>query len=160
MNLGKELLLGNSDFDEIISENGFFIDKSLFIKEFMEDGAKVTCILRPRRFGKSLNLSMLKSFLSLNANPSSFDRYLIGKETAFVAKHCGKYPVIYLNFKDCKGDTWEEMYQDVWLSIRDMVKRHRSDLAEINLSSFQLDELDLVAPVNMRFLSSSLSRSF
>jgi hypothetical protein len=101
------LLLGTSDFDEFIEKDLFFIDKSLFIKEFLEDGAKVTCILRPRRFGKSLNLSILKSFLSMNANPSSFDRYLIGKETAF---DCGQYTVIYLNTKDCKATPGMKMW--------------------------------------------------
>jgi len=107
MDLERKLLLGNSDFDKIISENSFFIDKTLFIKEFMEDGCDVSCILRPRRFGKSLNLSMLKSFLSLNANPSSFERFLIGKETAF---DCGQYTVIYLNTKDCKATPGMKMW--------------------------------------------------
>jgi len=48
---------------------------------------------------------MLKSFLSIGALPTNFSRYLISKEVDFVEKHCGKYPVVYLDFKDCKGDT-------------------------------------------------------
>ena len=72
---------------------------------------------------------MLKSFLSLGSQPSSFSRYLISNDTDFVSNHCGKYPVIYLNLKDCKGETWDQMYQEVWLCIRDMVEIHQ-DLVE------------------------------
>jgi hypothetical protein len=67
-----------------------------------------------RRFGKSLNLSTLKSFLSHGAKPSDFERYFIGKDQKFVEDHCGKYPVVFLNLKDYKGRTWEEMYKKVW----------------------------------------------
>ncbi len=121
--MSKQLLLGTSDFDKIIREDPLIVDKTLFIKEFMEDGADVSCILRPRyadsffihfrRFGKSTNLSMLKSFLSIGASSESFSRYLISKKVDFVNKHCGQYPVVYLDLKDCKGDTWEEMYQEI-----------------------------------------------
>jgi hypothetical protein len=62
-------MLGSSEFDEIIKDDALIVDKTMFIKEFMLDEAEVAAILRPRRFGKSLNLSILKSFLSLGANP-------------------------------------------------------------------------------------------
>jgi hypothetical protein len=58
----KQPLLGASDFDKIMEKNHLFIDKTMFIKEFMEGGSEVNCILRPRRFGKSTNLSMRKLF--------------------------------------------------------------------------------------------------
>ena len=61
----KYFPVGTSEFDEIIEEEALFVDKTLFIKEFMNNLSKVSIILRPRRFGKSTNLSMLKSFLSL-----------------------------------------------------------------------------------------------
>ena len=154
----KPLLLGTSDFDKIIEKDPLFIDKTMFIKEFIEDGADVSCILRPRRFGKSTNLSMLKSFLSLGAQSSSFSRYLISKETTFVAKHCGQYPVIYLNFKDCKGETWDQMYQNVWLCIRDMVERHYEELAHIFAlqDPFELQLPKSTAPDDISFVSSTL----
>lgn len=109
----QPVLLGSSEFDEVIKANALVIDKTMFIKEFMPDGSKVATILRPRRFGKSLNLSTLKSFLSHGAKPSDFERYLIGKDQKFVEDHCEKYPVVFLNLKDCKGSTWEEMYKKV-----------------------------------------------
>ena len=149
----KPFILDSSE----INKNPLFIDKTMFIKEFMEDGSDVTCILRPRRFGKSTNLSMLQSFLSIGSQAASFRRYSIGKQTAFVKQHCGKYPVVYLNLKDCtQGETWDQMYQEVWLCIRKMVKKHEKDLDHINLSLFQLNETETVAPINSASVSSSL----
>ncbi|KAI3630121.1 hypothetical protein MIR68_011556 [Amoeboaphelidium protococcarum] len=151
------LLLGTSDFDKIIEKDALFIDKSLFIKEFMNDGSKVVAILRPRRFGKSTNLSMLKSFLSLNAQSSHFDRYLIGKESEIVQQHCGKYPVVMLDLKDCKGDSWEQMYSSVWLCIRQMVLRHRHELAEaIALLSRDMDFTRMTTHASEVVVGSSL----
>ena len=128
------LLIGTSDFDEVLEENALVVDKSLFIKEFMEDPFKVAAILRPRRFGKSLNLSMLKSFLSIGAVSSPFDRFLIANEKEFVSKQCGQYPVVFLDLKDCKGATWQEMYQNIWIRIGEMAIRQVNDL------SFELNE--------------------
>ncbi|KAI3655498.1 hypothetical protein MP638_005178, partial [Amoeboaphelidium occidentale] len=84
----QPVFLGSSEFDEVIKENALVIDKTMFIKEFMLDGSK--------------------SFLSYGAKPSDFERYLIGKDQKFVEDNCGKYPVVFLNLKDCKGRTWEE----------------------------------------------------
>ncbi|KAI3630897.1 hypothetical protein MIR68_012332 [Amoeboaphelidium protococcarum] len=151
------LLIGASNFDEIIEIDALFIDKSLFIKEFMNDGSEVVAILRPRRFGKSTNLSMLKSFLSLNAQPRHFDRYLIGKEIYIVEKHCGKYPVVVLDLKDCKGESWAQMYESVWQCIREMVLRHRHELAEeITLLSRDMDFTRMTPPVSVIRVASSL----
>jgi hypothetical protein len=68
----RSLIIGTQDFDEILEEIAAIIDKTLFIKEFMQDRTLFTVILRPRRFGKSLNLSMLKSFLSLGQESIKF----------------------------------------------------------------------------------------
>lgn len=152
----KHFILGTSDFDELIEKNAFFIDKTLFIKEFTESPAKVAVILRPRRFGKSTNLSMLKSFLSLGASPESFKNYAISKETKFVEQHCGKYPVVCLNLKDCKGETWEEMYRNVWLSIREMVKRHENELKGFDLSPFELNKTHSVVSDDVTFVAYNL----
>lgn len=102
---------------------------------------------------------MLKSFLSIGSSPTNFSRYLISKEVDFVKKHCGQYPVVYLDLKDCKGDTWEEMYQEIWLCIRKMVARHKNELAVA--LSVQNDPIALAlsapyAPTNTTFVSSTL----
>ena len=84
---------------------------------------------------------MLKSFLSLNAAPESFDRFLISKEVDFVKSHCGQYPVVSLDLKDCQGDTWEDMYHEIWECIRKMVDDHKVELADA-IASLDPKELD------------------
>ena len=95
----KNVFLGMNNFDDIIEENAAFVDKTMFIKEWMEKSGKVSVFLRPRQFGKSTNLYMLRSFFSFGANSKDFSGYFIGKETDFVEKHRGKYPVVSLNMK-------------------------------------------------------------
>ena len=126
----KSLIIGIQDFEKILDKDSAIIDKTLFIKEFIEDSAKVSAILRPRRFGKSLNISMLKCFLSLGQQPSKFNQYLIGKESRFVQEHCGKYPVVMLDLKDCKGENWQEMYDKLWNCILTAYEPHSNDLSE------------------------------
>ncbi|KAI3659928.1 hypothetical protein MP638_004955 [Amoeboaphelidium occidentale] len=142
----KQMMLGSSNFDEVIEDDARLIDKTMFIKEFMLDEAEVAAIFRPRRFGKSLNLSMLKSFLSYGAKPSDFDRFKIGKEKDFVQDHCGKYPVVFLDLNACKGATWEEMYQLIWFRITQMWSRHSSDL-----NDFLEDDYGLVDAMKPEF---------
>jgi Predicted AAA-ATPase len=93
----SNIILGTDDFNKIMRENAAIIDKTLFIKEWMETCAEVGVFLRPRRFGKS----MLQSFFSIGAEAKKFGNYVIGKEIEFVEKHCGKYPVVLLKYDRC-----------------------------------------------------------
>ena len=113
-----------SDFFKVLQDKSFYVDKSMFIKDFMDCHFKVSCILRPRGFGKSLNLSMLCAFYSIGAEPSMFEGLAISKEKEFVEQHCGKYPVVFLDLKDCKGDSWEEMEKHIADAIHRMIDRH------------------------------------
>jgi hypothetical protein len=83
---------------------------------------------------------------------------LIGSETGFVETHCGKYPVVYLNLKDCKGDIWEDTYQAIWLCIRDMMERHENDLIyEMQqLQSYRLDYFNPFVPKNSTVVGNSM----
>jgi hypothetical protein len=116
--LGSSAMVGSSDFQEIIDGNLFIVDKTLFVKEFVEDLNQVVAILRPRRFGKSTNLSMLKAFLSIGAKPEQFDRFKIAQHVDFVSQHCGKYPVLYVDLKECKARSLVEMLAEVWECMR------------------------------------------
>jgi hypothetical protein len=77
-----------------------------------------------------MNLTMLKSFLSFGANPDRFNRFSICTHQDFVRSHCGKHPVVYLDLKNCRGETWNEMYQNIWMSVRIMVNRHKQELSK------------------------------
>jgi len=108
----KKLPIGESDFKTIITENGYFVDKSLFIKDVV-DGAKVLLFTRPRRFGKTLNLGMLSYFYD-NAEDNSklWTNLKIASETDIMQKQ-GKHPVIYMTFKDVKNKVWEGCLRDM-----------------------------------------------
>ena len=97
-----KLPVGVSDFQDLIQGGYLFADKSPFIKEVIDNGAKVILITRPRRFGKTLNLSMLYHFLQMNfsQNGNLFEGLAIFKDTEFCNKHQHQYPVIFISFKD------------------------------------------------------------
>ena len=108
----KKLPIGISDFKKLIENNYYYIDKSLFIKDVLEIGSEVVLIPRPRRFGKTLNISMLKYYFekSEEDNSALFKDLDIWKEDAKYREKQGKYPVIFLTFKDVKSERWEVCY--------------------------------------------------
>ena len=118
--------IGEDEFEIFRSESSLFIDKSLFIKKFFEHGTRNTVILRPRRFGKSLNLTMLKCFLDQNQKDPRklFEGLEIMKDEDFVKKHMGQYPVVSLSLKDCTGKTWQKMREHIWDSLFEMCEPH------------------------------------
>ena len=104
----KRILTGAESFEKIIEGNYFYIDKTLFIKELLENKGAVTLITRPRRFGKTLNMSMLEHFFDVNADSSAlFDGLEIMEHKDIVEKHLNKYPVVFLTLKNVKEDTYE-----------------------------------------------------
>ena len=124
----KKLPIGISDFKEIRIQNYYFVDKSLFIKEIIEENAEVILLPRPRRFGKTLNLSILKYFFEKSHHKqkikSLFQGLKIEKEDIFQT-HCCMYPVIYLTFKDVKHIHFKDAINAILLLISDEFKRHK-----------------------------------
>jgi hypothetical protein len=136
--MNKKLAIGIDDFKKIISEDYYFVDKSLFIKEIINEEAQTIFIPRPRRFGKTLNLSMLKYFLTnenREKNRELFRELKIYKEKEF--DHQGKYPIIHLSFKDIKETNWENCYNKVKYIIQNLF-----DTYEYLLDSDKLSRLE------------------
>jgi Predicted AAA-ATPase/PD-(D/E)XK nuclease superfamily len=131
-----------------MKKNVALIDKTLFIKEWMKRHEEVNVFLRPRRFGKSTNLSMLKSFFSIGAEAKDFSKYLIGKETKFIAKHCGKYPVVLLNMKDIRGNNWKEMLSELWLMLKHVIWDQASYLNSQDVDFIGINYRDAEAKPN------------
>jgi len=104
----KKIPIGISDFREIIENNYYFVDKSLLIKEIIEDDSKVILIPRPRRFGKTLNMTMLKYFFKSAEveNINLFDNLQVSKYENIMRLQ-KSYPVIYITFKDMKHSNFE-----------------------------------------------------
>ena len=107
----KPLPIGIDDFKTIIEEDYYYADKTKMIETLLDDGAKVTLFTRPRRFGKTLNMSMLNYFFNLKnkeENRKLFENLYISKNKYMNQQ--GEYPIIYLSFKDIKALNWEKCY--------------------------------------------------
>ena len=95
----KKIPVGIESFEEIRKDGFYYIDKTDLIKELLEDWGKVNLFTRPRRFGKSLNMSMLKSFFEIGSDTSLFDGLNISKEIELCKKFMGQFPVIFISLK-------------------------------------------------------------
>lgn len=102
-----KLPAGIEDFKEIRKRGYYYVDKSKLIEQLVEIGGKVTLFTRPRRFGKTLNMSMLRSFFETGADASLFDGLYISGNKEIYDEYMGKYPVIFLSLKDVDGLKYE-----------------------------------------------------
>ncbi|WP_338981015.1 AAA family ATPase [Fusobacterium nucleatum] len=137
----KRIGIGLSDFKELIEEDFYYFDKTKFIDEIVKDGAKVKLFARPRRFGKTLNMSMLKYFFDIKEgqeNRKLFKDLYIEKTESF--REQGQYPVIFLSLKDLKATTWEIMEKDIKLTVSRLFLDHRyllNDLDKFDTITFE-----------------------
>jgi len=135
----KRLKIGTSDYRNLIEANGYFVDKSLFVKEVIDSAHEVMLIPRPRRFGKTLNLSMLRYFFDV-AQPDTaklFEPYLIWQQGDYYAGQQGKYPVVYLSLKAAKSPDFEKSALFIKTILAKVYEQNRYLLEENILS---LDE--------------------
>ena len=122
----KRLAIGVSDFKKIIEGDFYYFDKTKFIEEIIKDGSEVKLFARPRRFGKTLNMSMLKYFFDIEnkeENKEIFKNLYIEKTEAF--KEQGQYPVIFLSLKDLKALTWEQMEKAIKSAISRLFSEYK-----------------------------------
>ena len=134
----KRIPIGLSDFKELIEEDFYYFDKTKFIDEVIKDGAKVKLFTRPRRFGKTLNMSMLKYFFDIKGveeNRKIFKDLYIEKTESF--KEQGQYPVIFLSLKDLKARTWEEMERKIIITLSDFFSEYEYLLNELTGINFE-----------------------
>ncbi|WP_339004089.1 ATP-binding protein [Fusobacterium animalis] len=137
----KRIGIGLSDFKHLIEEDFYYFDKTKFIDEIIKDGAQVKLFTRPRRFGKTLNMSMLKYFFDIKEaeeNRKLFKNLYIEKTESF--KEQGQYPVIFLSLKDLKATTWEEMEMGIKSTISRLFLDHRyllNDLDKFDTITFE-----------------------
>ncbi len=117
--------IGYQNFEEIVKGNIFYIDKTLFIKEWWENADKVTLITRPRRFGKTLNISMTEQFFSLDYQGRSdiFENFKIWKEEKY-RKLQGTFPVIAFSFADVKETTFAEARKVICHNIKKLYNKY------------------------------------
>lgn len=128
----KKFPIGISNFEEIIKDNLFYVDKTLLIQEVIENSAKVLLFPRPRRFGKTLNMHMLKAFFEKKetSNASLFDGLAISQHSDCMAEQ-EIYPVIYLTLKDINFSAWEDAYDGLVRLIALEYARHEESLSQL-----------------------------
>ena len=115
MTMKKKLPMGIEDFKRIRSEGFYYVDKTGLIRDFLENEAYVNLFTRPRRFGKTLNMSMLKYFFEIGSDSTLFDGLEISKEKELCAEYMGKFPVISVTLKGATGENFAE--------AKDMLRR-------------------------------------
>jgi len=126
----KQLPIGKSFFDKVIESGSYYVDKTLFIKDLIDKDAEVTLCTRPRRFGKTLNQTMLKCFFEDTAQIGGkdtrtlFSGLKIEETGERYMEHQGKYPVIFLSFKEAKQESFDRTYNHLKDCIVEEFERH------------------------------------
>ncbi len=120
----KKLPIGVSEFPDMIKKNYYYVDKSLFIKDIIDLPGKVKLITRPRRFGKTLNLNMLKHFFSLRSRENLFEGLKIWEEKAIIKEYFHQFPVIFLSFKAVKDINWQSALKHLKIELRNLASEY------------------------------------
>ena len=136
----KKIPIGVEDFKEIIISNYYYVDKTRLIEDIIKDGSKVKLFTRPRRFGKTLNMSTLKYFFDIKEKEKNREFFKgLYIENSPVFSEQGKYPVIFISMKEIKGITWKEMQislKKVFSNLYEEYKFLRESLDERNIEIF------------------------
>lgn len=163
----KPIPIGYEDFKEIIDKECYYVDKTLMIKELIDSRSKINLYTRPRRFGKTLNISMLQRFYEKTeeSNAYLFDGLNISKAGEKYMSHQGQYPVITLSLKSMKQASYENAFALFKKTIADEFERHDNILNSDKLSESRKTEYKLIKDKNsdntsylyaIRFLSDCL----
>ncbi|WP_297778453.1 AAA family ATPase [Blautia sp.] len=133
----KRLPVGLENFEQIINDNYYYVDKTELISELIRNGGMVNLFTRPRRFGKTLNMSMLEHFFSIERDQSIFEGLKISKDTKLCEEYMGKYPVISISLKGINAATYEAAFD---FAVRIMKKVARN--VQFLLGSDALSDYD------------------
>ncbi len=136
--MNKNIALGYHDFEEVRNRNLYYVDKTDFIQRVIEAENKIFLFPRPRRFGKTLNLMMLRRFFEISETSKAhlFEGLKIQKWDKF-ERYQGKYPVIWLSFKDVKQQNWKDCFEKITIDIANEFRRHSYVLQSSILSQDQ-----------------------
>ncbi len=158
--MARTVAIGVQDFETIVSNNYFYIDKTDFIREWWENGDSVTLITRPRRFGKTLNMNMVEKFFSLEYAGRSdlFENLNIWKEEKY-RKLQGTYPVIFMSFADVKETEFPSARKAICRNIKRLYNRHDFLLESDCLNEDEKDMYKKVDPEMENYIASDSIRA-
>ena len=158
MEMKLSLPIGIEDFKEVRKDGYYYVDKTALIEQVLEKRSKVTLFTRPRRFGKSLNMSMLKNFFEIGTDAALFEELHISKNTQMCEKYMGKYPVIAVSLKGVDAATYEEAFS----ALVDIINQIASQV-QFLMDSTKLTDFDKTRfqglfneNMNLKTLGSSL----
>lgn len=167
--MGKTISIGIQDFEKIVEQDCFYVDKTDFIKEWWENGDDVTLITRPRRFGKTLTMSMIEKFFSAECGGRSdlFSGFKIWREQKYRDMQ-GTYPVIFLSFANIKGNTYKgirasiiQLLLSVYADFPYLYEGRSLNIFEKEfISSMNAKMDDSIAIASLNYLSRLLSRYY
>jgi len=163
----KAVPVGIEDFERIVREDYYYVDKTLLIEELLINRAPVTLFTRPRRFGKTLNMSMVKYFFDVKnkeENKKLFENLKI-YSSEYMSEQ-GKYPVIFISLKDLKADTWKECLKRLKLFIFDLYaefeyireKMNEWDKRKFEKVLYEQEDADYI--MSLKFLADSLYKYY
>lgn len=136
----KRLPVGVENFEQIINDNYYYVDKTGLISELLRNGGMVNLFTRPRRFGKTLNMSMLEHFFSIERDQSIFDGLEISKDAKLCEEYMGKYPVISISLKGINAATYEDAFDFAVQIMKNAAGKMQFLLESGNLSDFDKAE--------------------
>lgn len=140
----QKLPIGKSDFKSIIEDDFYYIDKTLFIQEIIDSSADVILLPRPRRFGKTLNLSMLNYFFNVEEENQNLFEHLKVAKNERIMHHCGQYPIIYITFKDIKEVNFEKTIEKIRILIENEFSRHKKSIDSVPLEPSQKQRIERI----------------
>lgn len=169
-----KLPIGIEDFKEIRTSGFYYVDKTKLIEQLLNQWGKVNLFTRPRRFGKTLNMSMLRYFFEVGADSNLFEGLCISDNKKLCDAYMGKYPVIFISLKDVEGNTFERakysmidkiakearrfsfLSKSIHLSIRE--KEHYEALVDQKFGEFTMS--DVILPTSLQILSELLYKHY
>lgn len=119
----RRLPVGLENFHQVMKDNYYYVDKTGLISELLRNGGMVNLFIRPRRFGKTLNMSMLEHFFSIEGDQSIFDGLEISKDTKLCEEHMGKYPVIFVSLKGINAGSYDTAFRLAVETIKGVAKK-------------------------------------
>ncbi len=158
--MARTVAIGVQDFETIVTNNYFYIDKTDFIREWWENGDSVTLITRPRRFGKTLNMNMVEKFFSLEYAGRSdlFENLNIWKEEKY-RKLQGTYPVIFMSFADVKETEFSSARKAICRNIKKLYNRYDFLLKSDCLNEDEKDMYKKISPEMENYIASDSIRA-
>ena len=157
----KAVPVGIEDFERIINEDYYYVDKTMLIEELLINRALVTVFTRPRRFGKTLNMSMIRYFFDIKNKEENRKVFEILKiyNSEYMSEQ-GKYPVIFISLKDLKGDTWGKCFENLKKTMYKIFNKYEFVREKLNIvEKRQFDKIWEITGNERNFKTSLLDLS-